>query len=715
MSDSFLDNDSPEVDPKNDALGYSNFSEEVAKTITKINAVDGFVIAITGEWGSGKTTTLNYIEHFLTKESNKISSNNDDKPLILHFNPWLFSGHQDIVFQFFSQIYSEFTQKKFDIEKLRPIFEKLFEFGCLLATTSTPAGFFIGSTFTLLKGIAKKEEEKTIDKILKLRNELISLLRNQNITILVVIDDVDRLTANEIQDLFRSLKAVANFPKIIYLLAYDKDVVVEAFENQTIGCITNKGKGQEYLEKIVQLSLPLPPPKAAALDTFKRKNIGEALGEFDGIYYDISHWTWTDEGGINYFINTPRKVKRLANSLKILYPPVKNEVNVVDFIALEVLRQHQPLVYKKIRDEPHILLDDKAFFFGYTLNKPEELQKKYFATFLDGVSVEDKDAVIRIVINLFPDSRKYIDPESSHFHLESRDIKKARICSNIEIFRRYFRFELSDDDFSNQEIIGLLTQKHDSPSLLTYFHEKFYQKNPNGHSRFSSFLDMLKQFIDHSTPEPALITLINTLLTIDNQILTNYDNSPKMFGTQNNQDRIEIILYRSIEFITPDRRSSVVIDAFQNGTSLPLMTDFVGILGQQHGRNEGEGSSSPLISQDALNTLTEIWLQKIRSFSQDRVNFFSSPSLQTLIFVWRNVPDCEGEVSEYIQRFLTDRKTIIQSITESRKNNYIDPIQATSLLPYIEVIQFKEMIAEILQNADDLTDDEKKALEDFIK
>ena len=711
MDDRFLDADSPEIDPENDALGYSHFANEVAKTITKINSDDGFVIAITGEWGSGKTTTLNYIEYYLAKKS----EGNDNVPLILHFNPWLFSGHQDIIFQFFSQIYSEFRQKKIDYEKLQPIFEKLFEFGSLLATISTPAGFFFGSIFTLFKGITKKNEEEKIDKLLKLKTDLTASLKNQNKTILIVIDDVDRLTANEIQELFRALKAVASFPKIIYLLAYDNDVVVEAFENSTIGSVINKGKGCEYLEKIVQLSFPLPPPKKDALNTFMVKNLSVAVGQFDAIYYDLAHWTWVNEGGINHFVNTPRKVKRLTNSLKILYPQVNKEVNVVDFIALEVLKQNVPSVYQKIRDNPHILLDDRAFFFGSTLEKPEELQKKFYGEFLVNLPKEDKDAIIRIVINLFPNSRQYLDPELSYFHFDKNDIQRARICSTIQNFSRYFRFELSDDDFSDQEILGFLSVNWDSDSLLYYFLAQFDRKNLKGNSYFSSMLSKLALFIDHSTKKTTLHAILEALFKLEDRIFTNADNSPQMFGPQDILDRIHILTRKVCDCLPPDEVSQILIQSFQNGTSVPVLTEIIADIGAQNGKYGNQESGNPIVPIETLNVLENIWIEKIQQFSEDKAKFFSTPNLQSIIFVWRNIPGHESEVKSIIQVFMKDDNLIIQSITSSRKNNYVKPIQPTSLLPFVNPAEFKDRVNNILVTTLNLKDDEKLDLAVFIQ
>ncbi len=50
-----LASDSPLVDPQDDLLGRADFAQHLAQAILKLDATDGFVFALNGPWGSGKT------------------------------------------------------------------------------------------------------------------------------------------------------------------------------------------------------------------------------------------------------------------------------------------------------------------------------------------------------------------------------------------------------------------------------------------------------------------------------------------------------------------------------------------------------------------------------------------------------------------------------------------------------------------------------------
>jgi len=53
--------DSPLRDPGEDRLGRKEFARFLAQAILKMNADEGFVFALNGPWGSGKTTVINFV------------------------------------------------------------------------------------------------------------------------------------------------------------------------------------------------------------------------------------------------------------------------------------------------------------------------------------------------------------------------------------------------------------------------------------------------------------------------------------------------------------------------------------------------------------------------------------------------------------------------------------------------------------------------------
>ncbi len=82
----------------------------------------------------------------------------------------------------------------------------------------------------------------------QLRDELAADLHGQDKRLLVIIDDVDRLPANEVRQIFRLVKSVADLPNVNYLLIFDREVAERAFEDPFIseadaGCANSKVPG----------------------------------------------------------------------------------------------------------------------------------------------------------------------------------------------------------------------------------------------------------------------------------------------------------------------------------------------------------------------------------------------------------------------------------------------------------------------------------------
>lgn len=92
--------DTPLADPKHDNLGRKDFSQMLAKSIIGLDANEGFVYSIYGPWGSGKSTVINFVEHYLREHNKKA----DNKIVVFKFNPWMFSGSENLTHIFLDQL-----------------------------------------------------------------------------------------------------------------------------------------------------------------------------------------------------------------------------------------------------------------------------------------------------------------------------------------------------------------------------------------------------------------------------------------------------------------------------------------------------------------------------------------------------------------------------------------------------------------------------------
>src|SRR5262249_25633415 len=150
--------------------------------------------------------------------------------------------------------------------------------------------------------------------------------------VIVLIDDIDRLLPSEMTDIFRLVRSVGDFPNVHYVLAFDRSIVAKALSDE---CRTD---GERYLEKIVQAPFELPRPSAATLHQMFTSRLRDVLAGTEEELFERQRWSEVFLTGIAPFLRTPRDVTRLLNALTVTYPVVRNEVNLVDFVAVETVR-----------------------------------------------------------------------------------------------------------------------------------------------------------------------------------------------------------------------------------------------------------------------------------------------------------------------------------------------------------------------------------------
>ena len=288
-----------------------------------------------------------------------------------------------------------------------------------------------------------------------MKGQIASLLRKQRQRILVIVDDIDRLTAEEIRQIFRVIKAVADFPKVTYLLAFDRDIIIRALE------AAQEIRGEAYLEKVVQLPLELPLPDKGKLEDLLLGRLNALLAGTPKTLFDQNYWKNVYNEGIRPFINTPRDVIRLTNVLAVTYQAVRGEVNPVDFMAMEVLRAFYPTVYDIIRKHP---LD-----FARSAERPVDTStshdlKPRYNSILDLVPPEEKSTIKRLLGRLFP--RVATVWGGSTYGAEwDTEWRKRLFVRSADIFPAYFRLSILGDGIPHAEMQALLALAHDAKAF----------------------------------------------------------------------------------------------------------------------------------------------------------------------------------------------------------------------------------------------------------
>ncbi|HXC76024.1 MAG TPA: P-loop NTPase fold protein, partial [Candidatus Acidoferrum sp.] len=268
--------DHPVASRSEDRLGRAHYADEIASAIRGMNAARGLVVGLTAPWGYGKTSVLNMVAEQLAVEPNLT---------VLPFNPWMFSGSDQLVHLFFEQIAAELRLRGGKANS--KLADMLIAYGQAVGPLQfvPVAGVWISRAGALAAGAGKlmKGRKRPSTSATKQKEEIERALSDLARPLVVVLDDIDRLTRPEIRDIFRLVRLTAHFPNIIYMLAFDRGQVERALDD-------NAETGRAYLEKIIEVEFALPEIPEDAIVQILLSELTTAIGDQETGPFDDTRW-----------------------------------------------------------------------------------------------------------------------------------------------------------------------------------------------------------------------------------------------------------------------------------------------------------------------------------------------------------------------------------------------------------------------------------------
>ena len=324
-----LPGDNPIREQGDDVLERSVIADAFARQVLDLDASEGAAVGVFGPWGSGKTSFINLARR--TFECRGVP--------VLDFNPWLFSGAEQLVERFFAELSARMGIR----DDLKEIGEAFGKYGAALNAVAGVASALlavpqIGAIVSeLTKAASNASQPESIGAV---RTRIEEALRDRDNPIVVVLDDVDRLSASEIREVFKLVRLTASFPNIIYIVNCDRLRVEQALGEQGLS-------GRDYLEKIIQWSFDLPEVPGHLLAHQLFEAIENALASVeDPGPFDEDVWSDVYRGILRPLIRNMRDVRRFAMAIRETAGGLKGEVARADVLALEAIRVFQPDVFR---------------------------------------------------------------------------------------------------------------------------------------------------------------------------------------------------------------------------------------------------------------------------------------------------------------------------------------------------------------------------------
>jgi predicted KAP-like P-loop ATPase len=438
--------DAPITSSADDDLGRAPVAHDFAESIRELDASEGLVVGILGPWGHGKSSFINLMREQFAKEP---------ALTVVDFNPWMFSGSNQLVNFFFTEIGAELNVSS------KSRFGKTADWFAKYAGVLKPASQFIpipGAAMLgevvagVIQGTADTTEAERSAK--KVRDEITKELSALEQPIVVVIDDIDRLTTVEIREIFKLVRLTASFPNIIYVLAFDRERVEQALTEDGV-------PGRAYLEKIVQLSFDVPQAPTKLIRSQIFKELDRVITPTVVTTLDESRWADVYMEIIDPLFSNMRDVTRYAISSRATIKALGNEVDLVDLLAMESLRVFRPELTQHLARLRSELTSTREL-----MGRTDETARKAIEALL--TKFPDDSDIIRALFNrVFPVALQYV--ENNHYGSDWLSTwRTAHRMAHVDFLNLYFDRVAPDELVAFRSSERAFTLLNDANELRTF-------------------------------------------------------------------------------------------------------------------------------------------------------------------------------------------------------------------------------------------------------
>lgn len=371
--------------------------------------------------------------------------------------------------------------------------------------------------------------------------------------------------ADEVRQIFRLVKSVADLPRVTYLLVFDRDIAERALE------APSEADGPQWLEKIVQASFDLPPVAQTDLNRLFLNRLGAIVGG-ESIKNAV-RWGNVFHGAIAPWLRTARDVGRLANAVAMSWPSVRGEVDIGDFVAIQTMRLFEPALFAFVRSHPDDLTGEEP------QGGRRELRVVFGEILLATVPEARRDRAQRALCFIFP--RLAAIFANTWRGGDWRRDEIDRLVSSRRRFPVYFTLGLGDGIISATDVEALRASFGDPAETIKII--KSYAESPRraGGSRASVLLNTLMAQADEVAPVEAEKTARAILAGAD-LFLNSLDGTQTPDGLPI-QWAVSFVIDPVLARVEVDVRVALLAEAV-DGPS-PVFANFmVTNMGAEHGR-----------------------------------------------------------------------------------------------------------------------------------
>ncbi|OQM32731.1 P-loop NTPase fold protein [Leptospira interrogans] len=511
-----------------------------------------------------------------------------------------------------------------------------------------------------------------------LKSEISLLLSRREAKLLIIVDNLDRLTGEEIRKMFAVIRANSDFPNVIFLLAFDRAAIEKSLEGE------NGISSREFLEKIVQVSFEIPYVGIPTLRRILLTEIESLISNYPKIknrFFGENNANWANVyySGFEELFTSLRNIRRYMNNFRFNFTHLLNEdileVNPIDLIALEAIRIFEPDYYDFMKVHDYVFISLGSY--RYDLSTKDE-RKENFENSLSIVQNEkNRSSVERIVRRLFPQidglytNTTYSNRESSWF-------SNLNICSP-DRFGRYFTLLPGYDESELTELqIQTVLKSFSNLEMLEKVFDDFLEER-----KFRLLLDQLQNYTsdehyikitDLKNLSIALFNALEKLEKIEDDLYT--------FGPDS------VVYYILVQIMkrSNDKKSNYLTlrDAILNSEGLNAVIYTVNVLSIN---DKNERNSGP-IENENLILLQELCVVKIK---ENLNTLIQGRLFIDILYRWKEWGN-PVDVQEYLKEISDNSENLIALLCQFTGISRILSDHMQTRIPVFQLKVFKDFV-----------------------